>query len=53
MSRNDKMKFIRLIEGSDMCINDALAKYDVPRGQKSHKPNKQYYLKVNPTAIII
>jgi transposase InsO family protein len=31
MSRNDKMKFIRLIEGSDLCISDALAKYDVPR----------------------
>ncbi len=31
MSRNDKMKFIRLIEGSELCITDALAKYDVPR----------------------
>ena len=31
MSRNEKMKFIRLIEGSDLCIGDALAKYDVPR----------------------
>jgi len=31
MSRNDKMKFIRLIEGSELCISDALAKYDVPR----------------------
>ena len=31
MSRNEKMKFIRLIEGSGMSIADALAKYDVPR----------------------
>ena len=31
MSRNDKMKFIRLIEGSNLCISDALSKYDVPR----------------------
>ena len=31
MSRNDKMKFIRLIEGSGLCFSDALAKYDVPR----------------------
>jgi len=31
MSRNDKMKFIRLIEGSDLRTSDALAKYDVPR----------------------
>jgi len=31
MSQNEKMKFIRLIEGSDLCISDALAKYDVPR----------------------
>ncbi len=31
MSRNDKMKFIRLIEGSELYISDALAKYDVPR----------------------
>ena len=31
MNRNDKMKFIRLIEGSDLCISDALSKYDVPR----------------------
>ena len=31
MSRNDKMKYIRLIEGSGVCISDALSKYDVPR----------------------
>jgi ACT domain-containing protein len=31
MSRTGKMKFIRLIEGADMSISDALAKYDVPR----------------------
>jgi putative transposase len=31
MSRAEKMKFIRLIEGADMSISDALAKYDVPR----------------------
>ncbi len=31
MSRNEKMKFIRIIEGSELCISDALAKYDVPR----------------------
>jgi transposase InsO family protein len=31
MSQNEKMKFIRLIEGSDLRISDALAKYDVPR----------------------
>jgi len=31
MSRNEKMKFIRLIEGADLNISDALAKYDVPR----------------------
>jgi transposase len=31
MSRNEKMKFIRLIEGSRLCISDALDRYDVPR----------------------
>jgi putative transposase len=31
MSRNDKMKFIRLIEGSDLNISTVLTKYDVPR----------------------
>jgi putative transposase len=31
MSQNEKMKFIRLIEGSDLCICYALSKYDVPR----------------------
>jgi ACT domain-containing protein len=31
MSRTEKMKFIRLIEGADMSIYDALAQYDVPR----------------------
>lgn len=31
MSRNDKMKFIRLIEGAELNISDALSKYDVPR----------------------
>ena len=31
MSRNDKMKFIRLIEGSDLNISESLGKYDVPR----------------------
>ena len=31
MSRNEKMKFIRLIEGSGISISDALAEYDVPR----------------------
>jgi len=31
MSRTEKMKFIRLIEGSDLSISDALARYEVPR----------------------
>lgn len=31
MSCTEKMKFIRLIEGSDLTASDALAKYDVPR----------------------
>ena len=31
MSRNEKLKFIRLIESSPMSISDALARYDVPR----------------------
>lgn len=31
MNRNEKMKFIRLIEGADIGISDALARYDVPR----------------------
>ena len=31
MSCTEKMKFIRLIEGSDLTISDALAHYDVPR----------------------
>jgi putative transposase len=31
MSRNEKMKFIRLIEGSDLAISTALSKYDIPR----------------------
>jgi len=31
VSRNDKMKFIRLIKGSNLSISEALAKFDVPR----------------------
>ena len=31
MSRNEKLKFIRLIESSQMSISDTLARYDVPR----------------------
>lgn len=31
MSKSEKMKFIRLIEGSDLTISESLAKYDVPR----------------------
>jgi putative transposase len=31
VSRNEKLKFIRLIERSQMSISDALARYDVPR----------------------
>ena len=31
MSREEKMQFIRLIEGTDLTISDALAKYDVSR----------------------
>jgi putative transposase len=31
MSRNEKMKFIRLIDGCELRISDALARYDVPR----------------------
>ena len=31
MSKSEKMKFIRLIEGSDLSISESLAKYDVPR----------------------
>jgi len=31
MSRTEKMKFIRLIEGSAVSISDALVQYDVPR----------------------
>ena len=31
MIRSDKMKFIRIIESSELCISDALATYDVPR----------------------
>jgi transposase InsO family protein len=31
MSRNEKMKFIRLIEGSDLSISAALSRYDIPR----------------------
>jgi transposase InsO family protein len=31
MRRTEKMKFIRLIEGSGLNTSDALAKYDVPR----------------------
>jgi hypothetical protein len=31
MSRNEKMEFIRLIEGSDLSILPALAKYNIPR----------------------
>jgi hypothetical protein len=28
MSRNEKMKFIRLIEGTELSASDALARYD-------------------------
>ncbi len=31
MSRNEKMKFIRLIEGSELSASDALTRYDIPR----------------------
>lgn len=31
MIRNNKMKFIRLIEGSELSISQALVRYDVPR----------------------
>jgi len=31
MSGNQKLKFIRLIEGSELTISDALTRYDVPR----------------------
>ena len=31
MSRNEKMKFIRMIEGSELGISDALGRYDIPR----------------------
>ena len=31
MSRNEKMKFIRLIEGSELTACEALSKYDIPR----------------------
>ena len=31
MSGNQKLKFIRLIEGSELTISDALARHDVPR----------------------
>jgi len=31
MSRVEKMQFIRLIEGADVSVSGALAKYDVPR----------------------
>ena len=31
MSRNEKMELIRLIEGSELGISDALARYDIPR----------------------
>ena len=31
MSRNEKMKFIRLIEGSELSVSAAVQKYDVPR----------------------
>lgn len=30
MSRNEKVEFIRLIEGSDLSISTALAKYNIP-----------------------
>jgi len=30
MSRNEKVQFIRLIEGSDLSISAALAKYNIP-----------------------
>jgi putative transposase len=55
MSRNNKMKFIRLIEGSELNISDSLSKYDIPRstyyrwkrklksqGIKGLKDNKPY-----------
>jgi hypothetical protein len=32
MSSNEKMQSIRLIEGSDLSISAALAKYNIPRG---------------------
>ena len=31
MSRNEKMKFIRLIEGADVSISGALNRFDIPR----------------------
>lgn len=40
MSRNEKLKFIRLIEGSDLSISDALSKYDVSRSTYYRWKNK-------------
>jgi hypothetical protein len=31
VSRNEKLKFIRLVESSQMSNSEALARYDVPR----------------------
>ncbi len=31
MSRNEKLKFIRLIEGSELGASAALKEYDIPR----------------------
>jgi transposase len=31
MSRNEKLKFIRLIEGAELSASAALKKYDIPR----------------------
>jgi len=31
MSRNEKMKFIRLIEGCEFSVSDALPRYHIPR----------------------
>jgi putative transposase len=40
VSRNDKMKFVRLIEGSGMSVSEALAQYDVPRSTYYHWKRK-------------
>jgi transposase InsO family protein len=47
MSRKEKMKFIRLIEGCELSVSGALARYDVPRSSYYRWKRKYRMMGIN------